>query len=172
MEGSQPPAVVRMINGVTTALAGVAGAALVAMLLLTVINIGLRLFSSPYAGTFELVSFLSVIVVGLSLAVAQRYKTHVSIDILVSRFSTRTQLIIGAFITVLSMVVFFLIARELISYSLNLQEKGSVSDSLRWPYWPLGMVLAVGIFGLVLALLADLIQIFRNLKSAHPESIW
>ena len=172
MDSSATPVVVRFINGVTSALAGIAGVALVGMLLLTVVNIGLRLFASPYAGTFELVSFLSVIVIGLSLAVAQRYKTHVSIDILVSKFSMRTQLVIGAFITVLSMAVFFLIANELIAYSLNLQEKGSVSDSLRWPYWPLGMILAVGIFGLVLALLSDLIQIFRNLKSANPESIW
>lgn len=169
---SRSPVFVRAVNAVVTTFAGVAAIALIAMLLLTVTNIGLRLFGNPYAGTFELVSFLSVIVVGLSLALAQRYKTHVAIDIVVTRWSTRTQLWVGAVITLLSAVIFFFLAQELVAYALNLRDKGSVSDSLRWPYWPLALTLAVGVFALVLALLSDLVQIFHNLRSSQPESIW
>lgn len=162
----------RVANAVVSAFAGVAAVAVIVMLFLTVTNIGLRLFGNPYAGTFELVGFLSVIVVGMSLGLAQRYKTHVAIDIVVTRWSTRTQLWVGAAITLLSAVIFFFLAQELVAYALNLRDKGSVSDSLRWPYWPLALTLAVGVFALVLALLSDLVQIFHNLRSSHPESIW
>jgi hypothetical protein len=59
-----------------------------------------------------------------------------------------------------------------VSYGLNLRDQGAVSDSLRLPYWPFSLVLAVGVAGLVLALLADLLAIGRNLRSDVPESIW
>ena len=169
---SAPPVFVRLVHGLVTLFAGVAGIALIGMLVLTVTNIGLRLFGDPYAGTFELVSFLSIVVVGMSLALAQRYKTHVAIDIVVSRWSTRVQLWVGAAITLFSAIIFLLLGQELIAYALNLQDKGSVSDSLRWPYWPLALTLSVGILALALALLADLVQIFHNLRSSQPESIW
>jgi len=168
----KPPMFVRGVNSLISVFAGIAAVALLVMLFLTVTNIGLRLFGDPYAGTFELVSFLSVIVVGMSLALAQRYKTHVAIDIVVTRWSTRAQLWVGAVITLFAAVIFFLLGQELVSYALNLRDKGSVSDSLRWPYWPLAITLAIGIFGLVLALISDLVQIFRNLRSSEPQSIW
>lgn len=155
-----------------TALAGVAAAAVLLMLLVTVGNIALRLFAEPFNGTFEIVGMLSVVVNGLALAEAQRHKSHIAIDLAIEKAPIRAQLVIGALVTVASAVMFFLLAQNLVSYGLNLRDVGSVSESLRLPYWPLALVLALGVAGLILALLSDLAQITRNLRSDTPEGIW
>lgn len=165
-------AVNNAVDRFITALAGIAGAAVLLMLLVTVGNIVLRLVAEPYNGTFEIVGMLSVVVNGLALAEAQRHKSHIAIDLVIEKAPIRAQLVVGAIVTVLSVVMFFLLAQNLVSYGLNLRDVGSVSESLRLPYWPLALVLAVGVCGLMLALLSDLAQIARNLRSETPEGIW
>ena len=160
------------IDRTITALSGVAAAAVLMMLVVTVGNIVLRLLGQPFSGTFEVVGMLSVIVNGLALAEAQRRKSHIAIDLIIGRAPIRAQLWAGAIVTVVSAVMFALLAQQLVSYGMNLRDAGSVSESLRLPYWPLALVLALGVCGLLLALLSDLGQIARNLRSETPESIW
>lgn len=165
-------AVSAAVDRFISTLAGIAGAAVLLMLLVTVGNIGLRLVAEPYNGTFEIVGMLSVVVNGLALAEAQRHKSHIAIDLVIEKAPIRAQLVVGAVVTVVSIVMFFLLAQNLVSYGLNLRDVGSVSESLRLPYWPMALVLALGVLGLVLALLSDLAQISRNLRSETPEGIW
>lgn len=161
-----------VIDRVITALAGIAAVAVLLMLLVTVGNIGLRLFAEPFNGTFEVVGMLSVVVNGLALAEAQRRKSHIAIDLLIERAPIRAQLAVGAVVTLISIVMFFLLAQNLVSFGLNLRDVGSVSESLRLPYWPLALVLAVGVVGLLLALVSDLTKIGGNLRSDNPQGIW
>lgn len=161
-----------VIDRIITILAAIAAVAMLLMLVVTVGNIVLRLVAEPYNGTFEVVGMLSVVVTGLALAEAQRTKSHIAIDLLIEKAPIRAQLVVGAVMTVISGVMFFLLAQRLVSYGLNLRDAGSVSESLRLPYWPLALVLAVGVAGLLLALVSDLAQIGRNLRSETPEGIW
>lgn len=161
-----------VIDRIITTLAGIAAVAMLLMLVVTVGNIVLRLMAEPYNGTFEIVGMLSVVVNGLALAEAQRHKSHIAIDLLIEKTPIRAQLVVGAIVTVISGVMFFLLAQNLVSYGLNLRDAGSVSESLRLPYWPLALVLAVGVGGLLLALVSDLAQIGRNLRSETPQGIW
>lgn len=152
--------------------AGLAAAALLLMLLVTVGNIGLRIVASPYNGTFEIVTMLSVLVSGLALAEAQRRKSHIAIDLVMNRTPVRVQLLVGAVMTAVSVAMFALLAQQLVSYGLNLRDRGAATESLRLPYWPLSLALAAGVLVLALALVSDLLQIGRNLRSRNPESIW
>jgi TRAP-type C4-dicarboxylate transport system permease small subunit len=162
----------KVIDGISQGLAMIAAAALLAMLLLTVGNIGLRLFATPYFGTFEVVALLAIIVNGLALAEAQRVRAHIAIDLFMNKASVRVQLIVGGLITVVSIALFALLAQQMVFYGLNLRDQGARTDSLQWPYWPFSLVLAVGVAGLVLALVNDLLAVGRNLRSDVPESIW
>jgi TRAP-type C4-dicarboxylate transport system permease small subunit len=160
------------VNWTVSFFAGLAAAALLLMVLVTVGNIGLRVAATPYNGTYEIVGMLSVLVSGLALAEAQRHKTHIAIDLVMSRRSVRVQLLVGAVVTAVSAVMFALVAQELVSYGLNLRARGAATESLRLPYWPLSLALAAGVLVLALALVSDLLQIVRNLRSRNPESIW
>lgn len=165
-------ALTRSINAVTASLAAVAGVVLLMMLVLTVGNIVLRLVATPYHGTFEIVGLMAVLVNGLALGEAQRRRAHIAIDLVMTRFSTRTQLYVGAAVTIAGIVLFCLLAQQMVAYGLNLREQGAVTESLRLPFWPVSLALAVGVAGLVLALVNDLLTIRRNLRSQTPETIW
>ncbi|WP_166345626.1 TRAP transporter small permease [Phytoactinopolyspora limicola] len=160
------------IDMVTKALASVAGVVLLVMLTITVGNIGLRMFATPYHGTFEVVGLLAVLVNGLALAEAQRSRSHIAVDLVMRRAPVRIQLYVGGVITLVAVVLFGLLAQQLTSYGLNLRDQGAVTDSLRLPFWPVALVLAAGVAGLMLALVNDLLVIRRNLRSDSPETIW
>lgn len=163
---------VAVVDKVAKALATVAGTALLLMLALTVGNIVLRLVATPYHGTFEIVGLLAVVVNGLALAAAQQAKSHIAIDLVMNRFSVRVQLYLGAIVSVVAIGLFVLLAQQLVSYGLNLRDQGAVTESLQLPFWPVALVLAAGVAGLALALVGDLLQIRRNLRSDCPEGIW
>ncbi|WP_456598990.1 TRAP transporter small permease [Blastococcus sp. SYSU DS0616] len=162
----------KALDGVSRGLAVIAAAVLLVMMILTVGNIGLRLVATPWYGTFELVSLLAVIVNGLALADAQRGRSHIAIDLFMNKTPVRVQLIVGGLITVVSIALFVLLAQQLVAYGMNLRNQGALTDSLRLPFWPFSLVLAVGVGGLVLALVSDVVQVGRNLRSSVPESIW
>lgn len=161
-----------IVDKAANALAIVAGTALVLMLVLTVGNIVLRLVAAPYHGTFEIVGLLAVVVNGLALAAAQQSKSHIAIDLVMNRYSGRIQLYLGAVVTVVAVGLFVLLTQQLVAYGLNLRDQGAVTESLRLPFWPVALVLAAGVAGLALALVGDLLQIRRNLRSDTPEGIW
>src|SRR5690606_42056557 len=99
------------------------------MLLVTVGNIGLRIVASPYNGTYEIVTMLSVLVSGLALAEAQRHKSHIAIDIAMNRTPVRVQLLVGAVVTAVSAVLVGLLAQQLVSYGLNLRDQGAATEA-------------------------------------------
>lgn len=174
MAGEESPGSVpeRLVARVTRGLAAVAGVTLLLMLAVTVGNMLLRAFATPYYGTFEVIGLMAVVVNGLALGEAQRRKSHVAVDIVMSRTPIRIQLIVGVAVTLLSVALFFLVSRQLVAYGLNMSAQGALTESLRIPFWPVTLVLAVGVAGLVLALVADLLAIRRNLRSDKPEGIW
>lgn len=153
-------------------LAFVAGAALLAMLALTVLNIALRAFATPFYGTFEVVGLLAAVVSGLALGVAQRERAHVAIDLVMSRAPTRLQLVVGAAVTLASVALFAMLAQQMWLYGMNFKEVGARSETLRLEFWPVPLVVAVGAAGLVLALIADLSQILRQLRAGEPQNLW
>lgn len=155
----------RAIGWVARAQSAIAGATLLLMLTLTIGNVLLRGFATPYFGTVELVGLMAAIVTGLALADAQRHKIHIAVDLLMSRRSTRTQLVVGAAVTAVAMALFALVAWQLVRYGWNLKTHGAVTESLRLPYWPVVLVLALGFAGLVLALLADLLAALQKARS-------
>ena len=68
-----------------------AGVFLTSMILLTCSNIFLRLVWVPVKGTFELMGFFGAIIAAFSLGYTQIKKGHIAVDILIIRFSEKTQ---------------------------------------------------------------------------------
>lgn len=162
----------RLIARASSAIAAIAGVALLAMLALTVTNMVLRVVASPLSGTVDLVSLLAVVVNGFALAEAQRHKTHVAIELVTTRLPIRGQLIVGAVTTLLSIAIFTTAAWQLTGYALNLSNANARTDSLGLSYWPVALLLALGILMLVLVLVRDLLLIGRQWGAPEPEGIW
>ena len=158
---------------ISRVLAWLAGAGLIAMLVIIIGNYVLRLFGQPLAGTFELVSLTAVIVGALALGEAQVYKAHVAIDIVTARLPKKAQLVVGAIVTVASIVLMIQVVLALTIYSSSMTNSGSATDFLKMPVGAIVWILVIGFAGLALALLGDLGRIVRAWRDRRPElDIW
>ena len=82
------------------------GVILVAMMLLTVVDVVLRYLGKPISGTYELMAFSGALVIGFAIAQASLDDAHVSVDIITVKLpaGARTALL---FLTKLMAFVLF-----------------------------------------------------------------
>ncbi|GAW92535.1 TRAP transporter small permease [Calderihabitans maritimus] len=136
----------------------IAGVALISMMLLAVANMVLRVVYVPFGATAEVIGWLAAITTAFSLGYTQIKRAHVTIDLLVSRFPPRIQAFIDTIIHFLSTTVFALAAWQTFLYAAHLRQLGSLSETLRVPYYPLVYLVAMGLACLAFALLIDLLK--------------
>ena len=142
---------------------GLAGAAIVAMMLLTCADVILRLFSRPIPGTYELVSFFGAVSVAFAMAHTCVEKGHIAVSVLVQLLPRRGRETVDALTSALSLTLFALIAWRSVLYAEDLRRSGEVSLTLQLPFYP--FVYGIGLSAAVvcLVLLSDLI---RHLQGA------
>lgn len=136
----------------------IAGSALVAVMMLAVVNMFLRAFFVPFGATWELIGFLTAIITAFSLGYSQLYKVHVTIDLVVQRFRPRTRVVLESITNMLSVFLFGAAAWHIFLLAGRVQERGILSETLRIPFYPIIYAVAVAFFCFTLVLLADFIK--------------
>ena len=126
------------------------------MMLLTVADVFLRyVFNAPITGATELSEFLMVIVVFPALAWVAIDRSHIRVDLLISTWPRRVQLIVEIFVLLLSLGTYCIIAwRALIESSAVL----TTSSLLSLPHAPFYWVMTVGLIMLCLAIISLLVE--------------
>ncbi len=165
--------VTRLVRAATLGAAGVSGVLLSAVMLMLVANVVLRLLGMPILGMYEIMASASVMMLGLSLADAQRQKQNVAIDLVTARLPKRVQNAIAVFTTLLSGIVFAVIAIALMRYAGFQIDTGTTSELLRLPTWPALVALTVGIILVLCVLLVDLARQSESLiTGVQKKEIW
>jgi TRAP-type C4-dicarboxylate transport system permease small subunit len=149
-------AVERLIQKLSLWLDWVARGAMTAILLLSIANIVSAAVWAPIFGTYELVGFLTVVTLSCALAYCTISGGHVAVDILVNRFSPRTQAIFDIITAILSLGVFITLGWQTAVYATNMWQKGELSGTLMWPFYPLVYCISFGCFVTCLVLLVNL----------------
>lgn len=131
---------------------GIAAAAVAAMMLLTCMDVILRLWRHPIPGTYEMVSMLGAVFVSFSLARTSVDQGHIAVDFLVQRFPKRLQHVIEAVNSIICALFFAIVSYQCVIYALDLKATGEVSMTLQMPLYPFVVGVAVGsaMLGLVL----------------------
>lgn len=153
------------LQAVSKVIAVIAAFVLVAMMLLTVGDVvGRYFFNSPIKGTWELVGLLLVCAGTWGLGYCQMQKAHISITVLVNRFSRRVQIIINSLAYFIGLAGFSLICWRmfLLAKKYLLLPRGNVTDTLGLPYFPFMLVLSIGAGIMALMLIVDLIRSFAE----------
>lgn len=153
-------------------MAVVAGAALITMMFVTVLDVFLRAFAKPLTGTFEMVSWLAALTAAFSLGYTQLYKQHVSIDLFVKILGARACSIIGAAVHLVSMALFGAISYKIFSYAGTVRASGSLSETMKVAYYPWIYLVAIGCLGLVIALLAGFLHSLRECFPRQTTGTW
>ena len=164
------------VNNLARYMYYVAGAAIVLMMVLTCIDIVLRLavtmhvrlgwqFLEPFKplpGTYELVCFLGSTAAAFAMAHTLVESGHVAVSIVVRLFSKKTQALFMLVTSSLSFVFFGLLCWQSVVYAQKLKEYGEVSMTLELPYYPFVYGLAFGAFAVCMVLLVTLINKSRE----------
>jgi TRAP-type C4-dicarboxylate transport system permease small subunit len=160
--GGGSSALDRLSERTIGALAAVASIALILTMLITVLNMVMRVTYRPFRGTFEIVGWLAATTNGLALGYTQLKRGHVDIDLLVRKFSQRVRASVQVVMASLSLLLFTTVAWRLFVYAERLREVGTVSDALRIAFYPFTYALALGVLGMALALAAEVVNGWRE----------
>ncbi len=145
----------KLINQV---LIWIAGVFLSAMIVLTCANIFFRLIWGPIRGTYELMGYFGAIITAFALGYTQIRKGHISVDILVLRFSEKTQRVLNSLNNMICMIFFGLAAVQIAKYANILRETGQVTETLLIIYYPFTYGVALGCAALSLVFFTELLK--------------
>ena len=143
----------------------VAEVALVFMMMLTVIDVVLRIFGkSPIVGTYELVAVAGAIVVGFAVPQTSWERGHVYVDFMIENRSAAVKNGFFIFTRIVGIIIFALLSLNLLKKGMHLYKTGEVSMTLQIPYYPVAYALALCFFVECLTLITDIFKIFDTGK--------
>ena len=145
------------------------GVFLMAMILLTCSNIFLRLVWVPVKGTFELMGFFGAIIAACSLGYTQIKKGHIAVDILIIRFSEKTQRILNGINYFICMIFFSIAGWRMAEWATTLWQTGEVTETLGIIFYPFTYGVALGCIILALTLMVDLIKLLVKGKKQETN---
>lgn len=156
----------KALSKVVSAMRIAGSLALMGMVLLTVADITGRMKQSPIFGSEEIVSFLAVLALGLSLPYAHTHRSHIGVEVFVQLLSTRVRRQLKLFREILS-VLFFGLATSMIGvYARDKQLSGEVSMNLGLPEHMLIYALAACFAVTTLVMLVDLVRFMAHWRQS------
>lgn len=132
-----------------------AGVALLLVVFLATGNVALRLFHIPFAGTYEIVSFLGALVTAGALGHTQRRKDHIRVDIITSKYFPKMKRIIDGVSHSLAAILFSIASWQVFKWGDKIRVSGELSETLQLKFHPFIYGVAAGFALLTLVLLLD-----------------
>ena len=148
----------KISNVLNQALLWIAGLFLLAMITISGANIVLRLFGLPIRGTFELMGYFGAVVTAMALGYTQIKRGHIAVDIVVLRFSEKTQRILLAVNHLVCMAFFIIVTLQVYKYATTLWETGEVTETLQIVYYPFTYAVALGCLILAFTFFVDFLK--------------
>jgi TRAP-type C4-dicarboxylate transport system permease small subunit len=143
----------------STVLAYLGALVLLIMMFLTTADVaGRYLFNKPILGTIELTEIFVLIMIFSFLAHTQAHKGHISVDLLVSRFSRRTRLIIELGVTSICLILMGLIVWMSGITAQELKASGQASNNLHIPKYPFALFVVLGCSVMCIEYVRDLLS--------------
>jgi TRAP-type C4-dicarboxylate transport system permease small subunit len=140
----------------------IAGIALTAMMLLTVVDVLLRAVSFPFVGTFEIISLLMGVVVSFGIPQVSLDKGHVYMEFLIERLSSRNRNLLNTFTRILCIILFVCVAYNMIRLGVRFHASGEVSPTIRIPFYPLPFAVSICCFLESFVFVSDIVTIWRG----------
>lgn len=134
------------------------GVFLLAMIGLTCANIFFRIVWFPIRGTFEFMGYFGAVVAAFALAYTEMNHGHIAVDVLVNRFSQKTQRILQVVNSLVCFLFFAVATWHIIKKATVLRETGEVTETLQIIYYPFTYAVALGFGILCLVLLANALK--------------
>lgn len=161
-----------LVTGTSRLLDQIAGWCMVAVMLLIVGNILLRVvFKSPILGTIDYATFLTAVMIGLSLAYCAVQNGHIAVDFVVARLPHKIQAAIDLVTGLLSLSFWGLCVWQTGIYASRMAVTGVVSSTTQTPVYPFIYLVDLGLVALCLVLLVKAIESWQKVFLPSAVSI-
>jgi TRAP-type C4-dicarboxylate transport system permease small subunit len=133
-------------------LAGVSGACIMAMVLITCADVVMRIFGSPIIGAYDLVYVSGAVAMASALPYTTALKGHVAIEYFFQKMSKRPRIIVDTVVRLFGIAFFAMLTAESARIGANLKDRGEVTATLQMPiFWVSWMIaLCCGLVMLVI----------------------
>ena len=158
----------RIVHGFSKAVYVMCGAGcMLGLMFLIVTDVGLRyLFNRPIMSSYELISFMIVIVVFSALGYTETVGGHVTVELVVQRLPKRVQRFLKFLTSLISAGLFALIAQQNMARASALRLEGLISQILHLPVYPFYLFAAFGSALLSLVLLLNVLDVLLPERKA------
>ncbi len=121
-----------------------AGGAIVAAMLLVVVNVILRtVFGRPILGTYEFMGFISVLIISFGLSYCLLANAHIAVDFIVEKFNPKTQGVIDT-ITGISVFLFMsFFTWKVFDHATTILKSRQLSPTTQFPFYIVIYIMAV-----------------------------
>jgi TRAP-type C4-dicarboxylate transport system permease small subunit len=143
-------------------LAFVAGGSLLAMVLVTSVDVILRKFGHPLPGAYDMVKIAAALTIACGLPYTTAIKGHVAVEYFFHKLGRRGRVVADTVIRLLIMALFSLLAWQLVRYGARLRESGEVSMTLQLSVFWVPYVMA---FSCAVVVLVTLYHLFHPGKA-------
>lgn len=143
----------------------VAGAALVSIMLLTTCDVVLRYLGHPILGSYDLVSFGAVFVIGFALPGTSWQRMHITVDILIDKIPDR-RFVADLGTRALALALFVLVGWNLTVLGADFRKTGEETLTLGIPLYPVAYALGFCAFLQCLTLVGDAVRIVMRRSAA------
>lgn len=146
----------KITRWITDVLGWIAGAMIVIMMLLAVLDVVLRVFfSSPIIGATEIIQILNVgIVVALGAGTVKNQ--HVTVDFVMEKVPKAPRFYIQLAVDVVNIAILVLLTVCSFQFMEKSQVQGYTYSLLRIPEWPFVGLIAIGLLGGVVGVICNM----------------
>jgi TRAP-type C4-dicarboxylate transport system permease small subunit len=148
----------KSLRAVVMALAAVAGAAIVAMILVTCADIVMRLFRHPLIGAYDIVNIAGTITIACAMPYTTAVKGHVAIEFFFHKLRRRGRIIMDIVIRLLMLALFSALAWGCFRHGQALRENGQVTPTLQMPEFWVAYLVAGSCAAMVLVTIHHLLK--------------
>jgi TRAP-type C4-dicarboxylate transport system permease small subunit len=143
---------VSALRRVVSALGVVAGAAVVAMIVVTCIDVVGRRFGHPLKGTYDIIEILGAITIAGGLPYTTACKGHVAIEFFFQRLSRPGKILVDTLWRTVTISMFCFLTWRFARYGFEIKASGQGTSTMGWPiFWlPWWFSLCCGVMVLVI----------------------
>lgn len=156
-------AVWKFLEKISNSMRYVGAFLLMAMTVLTCVDVVGRVFKHPVFGSMELMYLMGALAVAMALPDTHMHNGHIGVELFVSKLSARLRAIVEVFVGILSLAFFCIVTYKMFEYSIKFRNSGEVSLNLGLPEYLIIMVVAASFLIFTLLIIRTILQAFNRL---------
>jgi TRAP-type C4-dicarboxylate transport system permease small subunit len=159
----------RIVAFLSNVMAVIAGATLLAVMLVTVLDVILRYFGRPITGIYDLVALGGAVIIGFSIPYALRKKVHVFMEMAQMFQSKMVERALLVFARLLALTISVVVGWNLILLGTGFMKTGEASLTIQIAFYPVAIGLGICFFLQTVIYVVDICDLVTGVENSGGE---